>query len=121
MTAMRSRSSFLVAWCLLVLLPSLVSAQTSVSVQSGDDQAHLRWLSETLASVQAIKAGMTRRDLLTIFKQDGGLQVGAERYVYKQCPIIKVDVTFTASDTGDNQDDRIKSISKPYLENPFFD
>jgi len=118
---MRSRSIFLVAWCLLVLLPSLVSAQTSVSLQSGDDQAHLRWLSETLTSVQAIKAGMTRRDLLTIFKQDGGLQVGPEKYVYKQCPIIKVDVTFTASDTGDNQDDRIKSISKPYLENPFFD
>src|SRR5439155_25857460 len=65
MTAMRSRSIFLVAWCLLVLLPSLVSAQTSVSLQSGDDQAHLRWLSETLTSVPAIKAGMTRRDLLT--------------------------------------------------------
>src|SRR5438876_1270748 len=74
MTAMRSRSIFLVASCLLVLLPSLVSAQTSVSLQSGDDQAHLRWLSETLTSVQAIKAGMTRRDLLTIFKQDGRLR-----------------------------------------------
>ncbi len=43
------------------------------------------------------------------------------RYVYKGCPVIKVDVTFTVNDTGDQLNDRIKSISKPYLESPFFD
>jgi len=116
------RSILLAAGCLLVLSSSVASAQTSVPAQSGDDQAHLLWLSETLTSVQTIKAGMTRRDLLTIFRQDGGLQsVEAERYVDKQYPIIKVDVTFTTTDTGDHLNDRIKGISKPYLESPFFD
>jgi hypothetical protein len=36
-------------------------------------------------------------------------------------PIIKVDVTFSVSATNDHLNDTIKSISKPYLENPFFD
>jgi hypothetical protein len=65
---------------------------------------------------------MTRRELLTLFREDGGLQsMKTERYVYKECPIIKVDVTFTLIDTREHLKDRIKSISKPYLESPFFD
>jgi hypothetical protein len=63
---------------------------------------------------------MTRRELLTLFREDGGLQsMKTERYVYKECPIIKVDVTFTLIDTREHLKDRIKSISKPYLESRF--
>ena len=116
------RPALFCAGCLLLLSTLVVSSQTSVSPQSGDDRAYLQWLSKSLASIQTIKVGMTRRELLTRFREDGGLQsMKTERYVYKECPIIKVDVTFTVTDTGDHSNDRIKSISKPYLESPFFD
>jgi hypothetical protein len=110
------------AGCLLLLSTLVVPSQTSLSPQSSDDQAHLQWLSKSLDSIQTIKVGMTRRELLTLFRGDGGLQfMKIERYVYNECPVIKVDVTFTVTDTGDHLNDRIKSISKPYLESPFFD
>ena len=114
------RSLLLVAGFLL-LSTLVVPLQTSLSPQSGDDQAHLQWLSKSLDSIQAIKVGMTRRDLLTLFREDGALQFMPIRYVYKECPVIKVDVTFTVNVTGDQLNDRIKSLSKPYLESPFFD
>lgn len=120
MTAMRP---FLFgAGCLLLLSTLAVPSQLSVCPQSGDDQAHLQWLSRSLDPVQTIKVEMTRRELLTLFREDGGLQfMKTLRCVDKECPIIKVDVTFTVTDTGDHLNDRIKSISKPYLESPFFD
>jgi hypothetical protein len=105
----------------LLLSTLVVPLQTSLSPQSGDDQAHFLWLSKSLDSIQAIKVGMTRRELLTLFREDGGLQFMPIRYVYKECPVIKVDVTLTVNVTGDQLNDRIKSISKPYLESPFFD
>jgi hypothetical protein len=108
-------AGFLLLWTLVVPL------QASLSPQSGDDQAHLQWLSKSLDSIQTIKVGMTRRELLTLFRGDGGLQFMPIRYVHKGCPVIKVDVTFTVNGTGDQLNDRIKSISKPYLESPFFD
>jgi hypothetical protein len=114
------RSLLLVAGFLLsstLVLPW----QTSPNPQSGDDQSHLQWLSKSLDSIQTIKVGMTRRELLTLFREDGGLQFMPIRYVYKACPVIKVDVTFTVNDTGDQVNHRIKSISKPYLESPVFD
>jgi hypothetical protein len=120
MTAMRS--VLLGVGCLLLLSSLVVSAQANERAQSGDDQAYLQWLSKSLASVQTIKVGMRRLDLLTLFKEDGGLQsMKTQRYVYKPCPIIKVDVTFSATATNDHLNDRIKSISKPYLESQFFD
>ena len=114
------RSPLLVAGFLL-LSTLVVPLQTSLSPQSRDDQSHLQWLSKSLDSIQTITVGMTRRELLTLFREDGGLQFMPIRYVYKECPVIKVDVTFTVNVTGDQLNDRIKSISKPYLESPFFD
>jgi hypothetical protein len=107
--------------CLLFISTFLGFAQTSEETRSDDGQRYLQWLSKSLASVQTIKIGMTRRDLLTLFRRDGGLQsIKSERYVYKQCPVIKVDVSFSTH-TTDHLDDRIESISKPYLEDPYFD
>jgi hypothetical protein len=107
--------------CFLAISSSFGFAQTSEQTRSDDGQKYLQWLSKSLASAQTIKVGMTRRDLLTLFKEDGGVQsIKSERYVYKQCPIIKVDVSFSI-DTADHLDDRIERISKPYLENPYSD
>jgi len=62
---------------------------------------------------------MTRADLLKVFEMDGGLQsVPATRYVLRGTTLIKVDVEFEKP-INSNDELKIKSISKPYLE-PFF-
>jgi hypothetical protein len=68
-----------------------------------------------LTEITTIKPGQTEKELLTIFIQDGGLfQPENRRYLYRKCPCIKVEVRF-----GSN--DRILTITKPYLELPFID
>jgi hypothetical protein len=60
--------------------------------------------------------------------EDGGAQFFGQptRYVYRRCTKIKTDVDFAAHDpatsrgTPDPQD-RIKSVSRPYLEYMFMD
>jgi len=107
--------------CCLSISTFLGFAQTSEQSRSDDGQKYLQWLSKSLASAQTIKMGMTRRDLLTLFKEDGGVQsIKSKRYVYKQCPIIKVDVSFQPI-RPITLDDRIERISEPYLENPYSD
>lgn len=57
---------------------------------------------------------MTRSDLLNVFTTEGGLSTRTHRtYVLKQCGIIKVDVEFSIS--GSEAEDKIRQISKPYL------
>jgi hypothetical protein len=73
---------------------------------------------------------MTRKDLFSVFSEEGGLSTRTQRrYVYKHCPYVKVDVEFSAvNDVDENQDgltekpeDRIVKISRPYLEYSIMD
>lgn len=81
------------------------------------DREHTAWIAFTLRSIQAIKAGMTRSDLMKVFTTEGGLSTSSERtYVYRQCPYIKVDVKFSNSSHGEElPTDKIVEISRPYL------
>jgi hypothetical protein len=77
-----------------------------------------------MRSLSIIKPGMTRKDLLLVLTEDGGLSTRAHgRYVYKHCPYIKVDVQFSSigAETDENSDDRVVKISRPYLEYLIFD
>ena len=71
-------------------------------------------------TTQTIKPGMTRADLKAVFVEEGGVSTRAQRkYVYKGCPYIKVDVTFDPVDDDkfvESAQDKIVSISRPYLE-----
>jgi hypothetical protein len=79
------------------------------------DSERTEWLENVLAWIDTIKPGMTRSDLLRVFTTEGGLSTPARQtYVLKQCPIIKVDVVFSAS--GNEAKDKITKISKPYLD-----
>ena len=79
------------------------------------DSERTEWLENVLAWIDTIKPGMTRSDLLRVFTTEGGLSTPAHQtYVLKQCPIIKVDVVF--SDSGNEAEDKITKISKPYLD-----
>jgi hypothetical protein len=91
------------------------------------DPAFSKEIGTALTEIETIKPGQTRRDLLKLFSMDGGLTSrSVTRYLYLRCEAIKVDVTFEK--VGDptekfpfNPDDKIITISKPYLEWPFLD
>jgi hypothetical protein len=82
----------------------------------------VRWIRENLPELESIKVGMTRKDLLKVCMEEGGISTRTwERYVYRKCIHVKVDVQFAP--VGDpigfsrvNPDDRITSISNPYLQ-----
>jgi hypothetical protein len=88
---------------------------------------HSEWVAKSLSEIQTIKVGMTREDLLKVFTVEGGLSTRTwRRFVFRECPYIKVDVEFEP--VGSPQDklkehteDRIIRISKPYLEQSISD
>src|SRR5213075_1310743 len=58
-------------------------------------QGETEWVASSLKEMQKIRVGMTRSDLLKIFRTEGGQSTGLNRtYVYRECPYIKVDVEF---------------------------
>ena len=101
-----------------------VPAQESLNDSSRDsliDRAHMKWVDHVMRSISTIKPGMTRRDLVAVFNEEGGLSTRTQRrYVYKHCPYIKVEVNFDfvgkTDMTVESPEDRIVKISRPYLE-----
>lgn len=84
------------------------------------DWGHSQWVGNVLAWIATIKPGMTRSDLLRVFTTEGGLSTRTHRtYVLKQCRTIKVDVEFSIS--GNEEEDKITQISKPYLDYGIYD
>ena len=92
------------------------------------ESEHSKWVAVSLREMQTIKPGMTREDLLKVFREEeGGLSNRSrQRFAYRDCPYIKVDVTFEA--VGDPADkltkspnDKIARITAPFLEWPIID
>lgn len=85
------------------------------------NQQRTQWMSKVLRQIGQIQPGMKRRDLASLFQEDGGLSFPLQqRYVYINCPLIKIEVHFKMADGGDkfakNADDVIESVSLPYLQ-----
>ncbi len=111
---------------ILCALALIVSAQTFQDSRKSEENT--RWISDSLREMKTIRVGETRAGLLKVFTTEGGLSTGLRRtYVYRQCPYIKVVVEFEAVGRpaqdvegrvtlNEDNRDRIKSISKPYLE-----
>jgi hypothetical protein len=91
-------------------------------------QDHNAWVTNALEKIESIEPGMTRQDLLKVFKTEGGLSTGLRRtFVSRDCPYFKVVVEFKAA-TGPDRDnvgflnsvednrDIIVKVSKPYLQ-----
>jgi hypothetical protein len=105
---------------LLALVPDVSRADAALNSKLYDQ------LSDVLKAYSKLKPGTSRAEFLKVFAEDGGLSVsrGPHRFIYQQCPNIKVDVEFnlkTPDQKGELPTDTIRSISKPYLEPPFFD
>lgn len=101
---------------------SLISSSQSPCVE------HEVWVGHALEKMEVVKPGMTRDDLLKVFRNEGGLSTGLHRtYVSRDCAYFKVDVQFQAvgrpeRDTdgrvtlAEDGRDIIVKISRPYLQ-----
>ena len=95
-------------------------------------QDHAAWLTQVLEKMETIKPGMTRWDLLHVFRTEEGVpnrrEVGLtglrETFVSQDCPYFKIDVEFKRVDIrpgptmsfGLPNQDVIVNVSKPYVQ-----
>jgi hypothetical protein len=119
----------------LVILTTIASVHgqdmaIKPSARTQANEEHTKWIDHVMRSIATVKPGMTRRDLFKVFTEEGGLSTSTQRrYVYKDCPYIKVDVKFSpVGDTGrdrtplpEDPADKIVEISRPFLEYPIMD
>jgi hypothetical protein len=112
----------------LLLVSAIVICARSSASQSACVQEHEVWVGRSLGKMETIKPGMTRNDLLKVFRTEGGLSTGLHRtFVSQDCAYFKVDVEFRAVGTPDRNSERrvtleeasgdiIVKISRPYLQ-----
>jgi hypothetical protein len=104
----------------LICIAALASSAGTnhVAPRSQIDEEHTKWIDNALRSMQAVKVGETRFELLKVFTTEGGISTASQRtYVYRHCPRIKVDVRFAASSRDTElPTDKIVEISRPYLD-----
>jgi len=108
---------------LAIGLVTVVSAAAILpSSQSGGTDDHTKWIAKSLREIETVKVGMTRADLLKVFKEEGGLSTRTwQRFPYHECPYIKVEVEFEPVGELESKGsygprDKIIKISKPFLE-----
>lgn len=95
-----------------------VAQSVSSGTRSDVDWEHTKWIDNALRSMQTIKVGMTRSELMTVFTTESGLSTTSQRtYVYRHCPYIMVDVKFAASSREEElPTDKVVLISRPYID-----
>ena len=112
---------------LLSALVLLTFSSTYSSSQSNKAENHTDWIFKSLEQMQTIQVGMSRKDLLKVFKEEGGLSTRTHRkYVYRECLYVKVEVEFEPVEAKEDRSteypsDRIIRISKPFLERTIID
>jgi len=101
----------------LVSLATLIGSAQTTPRGPQLDAEHTKWITDVLRSIEMIKVGSTRSELLVLFTTEGGLSTTSQRtYVYRLCPNIKVDVKFAAQSRAEAlPTDTIVQISRPYL------
>jgi hypothetical protein len=118
----------LIAALVFLLSTVLVSGRAKPPEQSASNPDHVTWVAECLQRMGTIHSGMTRQQLLTVFTVEGGLSTPLHRrFVSRDCPYFKVDVTFRVLGRPERDSeghvsgledpgDVIISLSKPYLQ-----
>jgi hypothetical protein len=104
-------------------LPQWTKGQSQLAEESLPEgaafwQQQTLWVLKVMSEIGSVHAGMTRKELLKVFGEEGGLSTRTNRtYVYKGCRYIKVNVVFSRVDAKEQEsdDDKIVSISGPYL------
>ena len=108
----------------LAMFTVIIASSTQTPRQT---RGHSEWVAQSLSAIETIKVGMTRRDLLKLFTVEGGISNRTMRtYVFRECPYIKVDVTFEPvgmpqDKLKESMEDKITRISQTYLERAVID
>jgi hypothetical protein len=80
-----------------------------------------KWLKKRISEIQSITAGTTRKELSKILRQNGGISTpDAATYSHIESPELKVRIEFELvsyehSKFISNENDKVKTISMPYL------
>ena len=112
---------FVLILALALITVASVATVLLTSESRGLDE-HTEWVAKSLREIESIKVGMTRGDLLKVFREEGGISTRTwRRYAYRDCPYIKVDVEFEPVGELDDKlsqhpQDKIVKLSKPFLE-----
>ena len=115
-----------VAFCTLLLGVTVLLAQEQKPPSSDVEEEHTQWIASVIDSENSIRPGMTRKDLLELFTEEGGLSTRKRRtYVYRQCRYIKINVEFSAVGEEDPfkelPGDKITKVSLPFLQYSIMD
>lgn len=114
-----------------------LSVPTHLTFTQPDPQ-QMRWASRALAEMQTVRVGMTRAQMSGIFTRAGGAYAARATapligvYSLRTCPYFKVNVEFQPVHkpqrdkygsvwTPEDPKDVITKISKPYLEQVYYD
>ncbi|MGC0773543.1 MAG: hypothetical protein WA817_20785 [Candidatus Acidiferrum sp.] len=104
----------------VVLLAVLPAAQHKSAQANPEPGCQL--VEQALQNYKQLKVGLSRSDAIKYFVPDGGMQFpSSARYVDPRCTYLHVDVEFklTKPDAiSPSPDDKIKSISKIYVDYP---
>jgi hypothetical protein len=126
-STMKRHSVVLWSSAIFLCFSSLVNP-TGLSPQDSCSQNRDEWVMDTLVKIESITPGMTREELMKVFRTEGGLATGLHRtFISRECPYFKVDVEFRAvgrpardSDgrvtLEEDARDIIVKISRPYLQ-----
>jgi len=108
---------------ILIMIVAAIAIFTGFQNRGGANQkCNCQFVEESLEDISKIKVGMTRKDLLKSFGEEGGISTKTQKhYVYNKCMFIKIEVKFASDGNAQNKsvespDDKIIEISKPYLE-----
>lgn len=119
---------FAVMMALFVTLGASSLVKPIASAQDSCSEKRDEWVRDTLAKMESIRPGMTRNELMKVFRTEGGLSTGLRRtFVSRECPYFKVDVQFRAVGRPDRDSDGrvtleedardiIVQVSRPYLQ-----
>ncbi len=92
-----------------------------------NEKCGCQFIEAGIKDIDNVKIGMTRKNLLKTFEEEGGISTRTQRqYVYRKCPYIKVDIKFepvgnVKDNLTESPDDKIIEISKPYLQYAIMD
>jgi len=96
-----------IAFLSMILVVPARSQSRQERRTSGFDKEHTEWVAGALRSIQTIRVGMTRSELMKVFTTEGGLEfkdasTSRRTYVYRTCPYIKVDAKLAISNLNEN-------------------
>ena len=94
-----------------------------------EQQARIRWVGECLRDFNALKLGMTRTEVETVFPQyTWDIHSFPTRIIHPDCPLFMIDVDFDVKGNPEDHnratpspEDLVTNISKPYIAFPVHD